>query len=507
MSNDDGFAPPPPEDGSESGLGDLAAEPPEDGATGPGAGATDPTQAMPPSGGGDVEPTADPTQVMPTGAVTPPSNPVQSGEGIPPIVPPAAATIAGEPVVPAEEFHDEPWYKQPRAWALIGVGVIIVGLLIVLLFLLGDDDDDGGLGELSTDPVVLVVVRNQSDGAALDTTISVSVSAEQPTPNDYLWIAPEDAVVGQPAELQTDATGRAEFRWAPAEGNPDGTWATTVGISESIAPEGSEAVSGIGADCDLERDGSTRTLAVQTNVQTDPANDVGLGLYGFPNATFLAGDRITCTMVNQFATPPPTTVAETTTTVPETTTTSTTVVETTAAPTTAAPTTAAPTTAAPTTAAPTTAAPTTAAPTTAAPTTAPSAPTLGDFLIDSGLTGFRDLLAQAGVLGEIESSSQPFTLFAATDQAVNDFLSTFDPVSTNLEDVVRAHLSYEGALESADLEPLQELDVEFGGPQPLDFTAQPPTIGGAEVIDVDNAVEDASAGVVHVIDTVLTPEP
>jgi len=166
-----------------------------------------------------------------------------------------------------------------------------------------------------------------------------------------------------------------------------------------------------------------------------------------------------------------------------------------------------PTTAAPTTAAPTTAAPTTAAPTTVAPTTVPAAPTVADFLTDNGLTGFCDLLIQVGLLGQIESSTQPFTLFAATDQAVSDFLSNFDPVTSNLTDIMNAQLSYEGALDSTDLSTLPDIDVEFGGPQPLDFTVDPPTIGGAELVDVDNAVENTSPGFVHVVDEVLSVVP
>ncbi|MGA9277640.1 fasciclin domain-containing protein [Ilumatobacter sp.] len=505
MSNDDGFAP-PPADNSESGLGGLAGEPstPTGAATPSDPGATgaaplDPTQAMPSGGPADPpNPPLDPTQVMSSAPITPPSNPVQSGAGIPPIVPgvpPGAVIPPGGDVPFEEEFDDEPWYKNPRTVAAIVVGLLILGLIILLFFLLGGDDD-GAIEDLSTDPVSLVILRTDSGGGPLSTSLNVSVTAQEGAADNYVWITPAGVVAGQAAVEETDATGRAEFRWGPAGEAADSGWTTRVEMVEAVFPEGDQPVSGIGAECQLERGDSTDDLVIAAQVQfgDGAATDPGVGTYNFPNVSFRPGDRVTCTLQNQVATPAPTTVAETTT-VPETTTT---VPETTAPPTTAAPTTAAPTTAAPTTAAPTTAAPTTAAPT---------GPSVSQFLTDNGYTGFRDLLIQVGVLGEIEASTQPFTLFAATNDAVTDFLNSFDPTSTDLGDVMRAHLSDVGALDRDDLSTRSDIAVDSGGPQPLNFGPNPPTIGGADITEFDNAVENASPGYIHIIEAMLTPEP
>lgn len=512
MSNDDGFAPPPPEDTSESGLGGLADGPSADDTPGAGepprqsgADPLDPTQAMPPDGADRPETSPpDSTRVMPTEPVTPPTNPVQSGEGIPPIVPGAAAGAATPPPsdgVPLEEdFDDEPWYKNPRVIAGIVLGLVVVGLIILLFVLLGDDDDEGGIDDLSSDPVTLVVVRTNSGGGALSTSLSATVMTPTPSPDDYRWIAPADGVVGSSVVVPADATGRVEFRWGPVEVTED--WASTVDLVEAVEPEGDQQVTGIGANCELDRDGSTEPLVVATDVSFDESGDslTGVGRYNFPNITFRPGDRVTCAMVNQLASAPPTTVAETTTTVAETTTT---VAETT--------TTAAPTTAAPTTAAPTTAAPTTAAPTTAAPTTVPAPPTVINYLTDNGFERFRDLLIQANVLSEIEQSGQPFTLFVPTNQAVDAFLNSFDPTATNLDDVVRSHLSFVGALDRDDLAGRNDIDVDFGGAQPLNFGPTPPTIGAApdiaDIVEFDQSVEESAPGVLFIIDAVLAPQP
>ena len=69
---------------------------------------------------------------------------------------------------------------------------------------------------------------------------------------------------------------------------------------------------------------------------------------------------------------------------------------------------------------------------------------------------------------------------------------------------MRAHLSTDGARTLADLAGLSEIDVDFGGPQPVDGAASPPTIGSAVIIDADNS---ADGGIVHVIDTALDPQP
>ena len=149
------------------------------------------------------------------------------------------------------------------------------------------------------------------------------MTAQEPAPDAYVWIVPGDGIAGQPASRDTDATGRTEFRWAPPSDADAGTWSSTVEFAEFVAPEGDAAVTGLGADCLLERGESTETLVVTADVRADEVNDslTGIGSYSFPNVRFRAGDRVQCTLGNQVPIPPPTTVPESTTTVPESTTT------------------------------------------------------------------------------------------------------------------------------------------------------------------------------------------
>ena len=56
----------------------------------------------------------------------------------------------------------------------------------------------------------------------------------------------------------------------------------------------------------------------------------------------------------------------------------------------------------------------------------------------------------------------------------------------------------------ADLSGLAEIAVDFGGPQPIDAAANPPTIGSSEIIDFDQVID---GGILHVIDATLDPQP
>ena len=300
MSNDE-FPPPRPSDGSETGLGDLAA--------GLGDGAVPPP------------PSVDSTQVMP---VTP-SLPVASPGGAPPPpdgAPPAAPGAPGSPMVPTEQLPEPPWFKQPGNLVTVVVGVLLVGGVIALLFLLRSGDDEG-LSELSPEPVSFVLVRTNAAGAPLDTTISASVVVQEPSPDSYVWVVPADGVVGEAAVRQTDATGRTEFRWTPLEDADAATWSSTVEFGEFVSPEGDAAVIDLGADCTLERNGSTEPLIVSVDVRPDQLDDslTGVGTYTFPNIRFESGDRVECELGNRVPVPPPTTVPESTTTVPDSSTT------------------------------------------------------------------------------------------------------------------------------------------------------------------------------------------
>ena len=123
------------------------------------------------------------------------------------------------------------------------------------------------------------------------------------------------------------------------------------------------------------------------------------------------------------------------------------------------------------------------------------------------MTETKALLEQVGLLAEIEALGQPYTFFAPDNAAIDDLRS--DPDGPDLgddavvESLMRAQLSVGDAFTLSELAGLTEIDVEFGGPQPLDAGATPPTVGDAEITDPDNVVE---GGIVHVIDTVLEPQ-
>jgi uncharacterized surface protein with fasciclin (FAS1) repeats len=117
-------------------------------------------------------------------------------------------------------------------------------------------------------------------------------------------------------------------------------------------------------------------------------------------------------------------------------------------------------------------------------------------------------MEQVGLLAELEALDQPYTFFAPDNAAIDDLRN--DPGGPDLddativEDLLRAHLAPGGARTLADLAGLAELAVDFGGPQPIDASANPLTIGGAEIVESDQVV---SGGIVHVIDAALAPQP
>ena len=73
-----------------------------------------------------------------------------------------------------------------------------------------------------------------------------------------------------------------------------------------------------------------------------------------------------------------------------------------------------------------------------------------------------------------------------------------------VEQLLRAHLSIGDPLSLSELAQLAQIAVDFGGPQPIDAAANPPTIGPAEIIDPDHVVD---GGILHVIDVALEPQP
>lgn len=506
MSNDDTPpAFPARPDGSDDDLGSLAQPPteamptvPEPGTRptdpGPGAQPSDSTQAIPVV---PIPPPNDATTAMTGPGEPPPPSGSPTGQTGP--TPPGSPQPASPQtsVTPLPAAASQPWYKQPGPLAGIVLGVLAVGVIIALLVFAvgGDDDADGGLGDLSGEPVTLAVVRNDSGGSGRATTLTAAVES-QPTPVDYTWVVPQDAVPGETADRATDATGRAEFRWVATEDVDLSAWTSTVTITEALAG----GVSGVDGECTLERDGESEPLVVDVDVTGDD-NSEPVANYTFPNQRFAGGDEISCgftdvaadvvtpvtevpiTEVESSSSVPETATTETTTTVPETTTTESTTTTTTSTTTTT----------------------TTTMPTTVPP---PSAPTLTESLRSQpNLSESLQLLDRVGLLTELERSEDPFTLFAPDNAAIQALRDGENPPDLSDDAVVRdlllAHVSFGDALTGQQVLGSARIDVANGGPQLIDADASPPTIGGAPLIALDIEVD---GGVVHLIGAALTPQ-
>jgi uncharacterized surface protein with fasciclin (FAS1) repeats len=221
-------------------------------------------------------------------------------------------------------------------------------------------------------------------------------------------------------------------------------------------------------------------MAVTVDVP-DPAVDQ-IANYTFPNYQFLAGDTVTCGLTSIR---PVETTTTTTTTIEETTTTSTTIEETT----------------------------TTVAPPTSAPVvTVPPQPeaTLWDVIINSpDLSQLRALIELAGLQDVLSDPNQTLTLLAPSNQAITTAAGGVGaPDFTNpaiVESVLLTHVDNTQVLLITQLLALAppEFTVVNPGPHAIDAAANPPTVGGAQILVADI---EAANGVLHVIDQVLLPQ-
>jgi uncharacterized surface protein with fasciclin (FAS1) repeats len=235
---------------------------------------------------------------------------------------------------------------------------------------------------------------------------------------------------------------------------------------------------------------------VSMNIQVDsPDESVDrVAALTFPNYTFTPGDSVTCRLAA--AAPAPTTSSTVVdTTVVDTTTPETTTPETTTAPTTT-----------PETTAPAT---TTTTATTIPEITVPPQPgaTLWDVIDNSpGLTELKALIQVAGLESVLQDPDATITLFAPSDQAIQEAANIVPPPDLTDPSVVTplllAHVNNTEVLLAADVLALTEVPVAEGGPQPVDADAV--TVGGAMVIQADVV---ASNGVIHVIDAVMPIQP
>lgn len=444
-----------------------------------------PPSAVPTEPSGDLGSlAAEPTEVMP---VTDPA----AGDAVPPSDPPdAPEDPLGEPGEPDEVT---PWYKKPGPIAALVIVVLaILGLLAWLIFG-GDDDDD----EATATSTFLAFETTDEAGNAIDVGFAVAVQGPADAAQSFVWLRPDGVPPGDIAGDSTGSDGRVEFEWEPDSTVTDPTtWDSTVTVVAQI-PAG-WTPPGPNVDCVLTPfDGSTS--AVTFNIELDSTDDtvdrVGTGT--FPNQTFAVGDSVTCRLVA--GTPAPTTVAETTvveSTTPETTeVTSTTVPETTAPETTAAPTTVPPST------------------TTTTIDIPPPLPTetLWDVITrEDELSEFEQLVLDAGYDDELSDPDLTFTIFAPTNAAIEAARAELEagtvPVDEEfLNDLLLAHAA-DTAYTLADLLALDppEVDVLFGGPQPI-ATASAPSLGMIGDANILFEADPASNGNLFMIDAVLTP--
>jgi uncharacterized surface protein with fasciclin (FAS1) repeats len=388
--------------------------------------------------------------------------------GLPPGTPPETGftePLGAEPPTP--------WYKKSAP--LIAALVIVAAVAGVAAWLfLGGDDDPAASPESS----LLVLEVTDETGAPLDAGFIVAVNGPAASEFDYSWIQPASTVVGDAAGDSTGSDGRVEFEWKPAGNTSDPTtWPATVTLAQSI-PAGWTPPGPI-VECVLARPGTQDTvvsMAVEVDVP-DPSVDQIAG-YSFPNYQFLAGDTVTCRLSS---TRPVETTTTTSTTIEETTTTAATT--------------------------------TTVAPSTTVPVvTVPPQPeaTLWDVIVNSpGLSELRALVELAGLQDVLSDPDATLTLLAPSNQAISAALGgvgapDFDNPAV-VEAVLLTHVDDTQSLLITQLLALSppEFVVVNPGPHPIDASANPPTIGGAQILEADI---EAANGVLHVIDQVLLPQ-
>jgi uncharacterized surface protein with fasciclin (FAS1) repeats len=430
-----------------------------------------------PVAGADAPGGMEPTTQMP-------ATDAMAASGVPPVDPPDA------PLDPNEDPGEpKPWYKKPGPVALLVIVVLaILGLLAWLIFGGSDNDDDA-----SATSSLLSLEVTDSTGAPLDIGFVVDVVGPADSPTSFVWLRPSDGKPGESAGDSTGSDGRVNFEWEADDSVADpANWTSTATIVANVPPGWTPP--GPIVDCVLKPlDAQASVVSMGVELDSPDTTIDRFATLTFPNYSFSPGDSVTCKLAA--TAPVETTVVETTvvettvveTTVPETTVPATTVPETTVAP-----------------------APTT---TTTLPPPQPGE-TLWDYIQGQpALSEFEKLVIDAGLDTALQDPNRSFNIFAPTNEAINAARNgqgaggapvpdTLPSDPTDLQNLLLAHANEGPAIELADLLKLTEIDVLFGGPQPI--TADPAMIGDANILYQPPA---ASNGVLYLIDAVLTPQP
>ena len=133
--------------------------------------------------------------------------------------------------------------------------------------------------------------------------------------------------------------------------------------------------------------------------------------------------------------------------------------------------------------------------------------TLWDTIVrEPSLDGWQDLVERAGLVSLFDGTDErreQYTTFAATNEAVAAFNATAGNVDqTVLQSVVNSAVHRGVIVELDQLVTMDEITVLSGHPQQVDNTVNPPTVGGAAILQ-QAPVQDN--GVLYLVNQVLQP--
>ena len=130
------------------------------------------------------------------------------------------------------------------------------------------------------------------------------------------------------------------------------------------------------------------------------------------------------------------------------------------------------------------------------------------------IDGRADLSELAGLIDvaqlrdTLSDPAATITLFAPNNDAIAALKA--DPNAPDLtdptvvSDLLLAHANTTQVLDAATVLASDTVEVMVGSPQPVDAIVDPPTIGGAAIVDADVAADN---GVIHVLAAVMPIQP